>query len=300
MLPLIWFACTATDVNSGASEPIQVRDGTFFEGELPVDNSTDVPTILYISSVGYLVTQGQANIGYKGLASTEAWSIGLAFPEVGSGYWVVPVGGPDVTQDNNLLFSASVDFTRDVPYGLTALNFVAFDENGDPGPQYDATLCVIPDFADNNYAECEPTLAPQHTILSLSWDTDVDLDLVVVTPSGNVVRSSSPSTQGEEEDESVGVLTRDSNSDCSIDSIRLESLVFEEEPPAGDYEVYASLFSACGEPSVHLDLTLFQRVDEGDGTWSTERTDLASGFLLAEQADGGESLGSHLTTLTLP
>lgn len=294
-------ACVSADQSSGASEPVQVRDGTFHPGELPVDDTAASPHVLYVSSVGYVVTQGDANAGYSGLASTDAWSIAVAVPDVGTGYWVVPVDGPDVTQDDNLLFDLTVDFTRDVPYGLQTISFVSLDGEGNPGPRYDATLCVLPDYADKNYAACDPETPPQDTILSLSWNTDVDLDLVVVTPAGKVVRSESASTHVDDEDTSVeGVLTRDSNSNCVIDSVRLESLVFEEEPPAGDYEVFASLFSPCGQASVDYALSLFQRVDEDDGTWSVERTDLASGAFLAAQADGGASLGTHVTTLTLP
>ncbi|MES2642340.1 MAG: hypothetical protein V4850_22850 [Myxococcota bacterium] len=298
-------ACVSNDQSSGASEPVQVRAGTFQPGELPTDDSAASPNVIYVSSVGYVVTQGDANAGYSGLASTEAYSIAVAVPDVGSGYWVVPVDGPDVTEDNNLLFDLTVDFTREVPYGLQTISFVALDEGGHPGPRYDATLCVLPDYADKNYAACDPETPPQHTILSLSWDTDVDLDLVVVTPAGKVVRSESASTQvdpiaSDGDTSTEGVLTRDSNSNCVIDSVRLESLVFEEEPPAGDYEVYASLFSPCGERSVNYALSLFERVDEADGSWSVAQEDVASGALLAAQADGGASLGTHVTTLTLP
>lgn len=300
MVSLLLLGC-ADSYQSGASEPITVRDGSFHAGELPGDEGTSTPSILYVASVGYLITQGQANIGYSGLTSPDAYSVAVAFPDIGSGYWVVPVDGPDVTQDNNLLFNLTADFSRDVPYGLTSLSFVALDGDGNPGPQTDAKLCVLPDFSDNNYAACSEDAPPQHTVLSLSWSTDVDLDLVVVTPAGQVVRSESPSTAIDEDDESeVGVLTRDSNSHCAIDSIRLESLVFEEAPPEGDYAVYASLFSPCGQASSYFDLALHQRVDEADGTWSIESTALADGVVFAAQADAGASLGTYVTTVTLP
>lgn len=300
MLAVLLIACTDA-YQSGASEPISVRDGSFHPGDLPVDDGAVTPAILYVASVGYVITQGQSNVGYSGLASTDAWSVAVAFPDLGTGYWVVPVDGPDVTQENNLLFNLTVDFTRDVPYGLTSLSFVAMDGEGNPGPRTDAKLCVLPDFADNNYAACTEDVPPQDTILSLSWSTDVDLDLVVVTPAGQVVRPESPSTAVDDDDESViGVLTRDSNGQCAIDSIRLESLVFEEAPPEGDYAVYASLFSPCGQPSSYFDLALHQRVDEADGTWSIESTELAAGAVFAAQADGGASLGTYVTTLSLP
>lgn len=299
MLALL-LACDA-GFTSGAGEPIVVREGTFFEGDLPSDETAVLPEVIYAASTGYVLTQGQGSIGYDGLASADAFSVAVSFPDVSTGYWVVPVDGPDATQDNNLLFDLTVDLSRDAPYGLTSLAFSAIDGDGHPGPRYDAQLCVLPDFADGNYAACDAETPPQHTILSLYWTTDVDLDLVVVTPAGQVVDPTHPSTAVDQDDESsIGVLTRDSNDGCDIDSVRLESLVFEEEPPAGVYEVYADLFSPCGERSVDFELSLFTRVEEEDGTWSIDRADLASGSLLGSQADAGASLGTHLATVSLP
>lgn len=297
----MWILLGCDSADLGAGELFRVRDGTFQEGELPVDETALTPTVIYVASVGYVITQGQSNIHYSGLVSADAYSVAVAFPDVSTGYWVVPADGPDVTQDNNLLFGLTVDFGRDVPYGLTSLRYAGLDANSHPGPAYDATLCVLPDFADNNYAACDAETPPQHTILSLSWDTDVDLDLIVVTPAGQIVRAESPSTAIDDDDESnLGVLTRDSNGNCAIDGIRLESLVFEEEPPAGDYQVYASLASACGQPSVAFETTLYQRVEEPDGTWTIARTDLGAGALLGSQATGGATFGTYVTTLTLP
>lgn len=298
MLALL-LACAGAP--NGASEPLVVREGTFFEGDLPTNDAATTPSVIYVASVGYVVTQGQGNVRYTGLASTDAYSVAVALPDQGTGYWIVPVDSPDPTQDDNYLFDLTADFSRATTYGLTSLSFVALDANASPGPRYDATLCILPDFADTNFAECDPETPPQHTVLSLTWDTNVDLDLLVVTPSGKVVSPDSPSTLLDEDDESEpGVLTRDSNDNCVVDNIRLESLVFEEEPPAGEYVVYASLHSPCGEPSVNFRLTQHTRVDNADGTWSTESVDLATGALLAEQADGGATLGTRLATVTLP
>jgi hypothetical protein len=299
MASLLWLLACASDLRSGASEPLQVRDGTFQAGVLPEDPDATSPSIFYAASVGYVVTQGQGNVRYSGLASSEAYSVAVAFPGIGSGYWVVPVDAPDPTQDDNLLFDLPVDFTRDVPYGLTELRFAAIDGDGHPGPAYSSQLCVLPDFADNNFAACDPETPPQHTILSLSWDTDVDLDLVVVTPDGTVVDAESPSTANADDDASEGVLTRDSNDGCVIDGVRIESLVFADAPPPGDYEVYARLFSACGHPSTFFELAQYARSEAADGTWSVSRADLASGALFAVNADAS-TLGTHLATVTLP
>jgi len=314
MLALLLLACGGGFV-SGASEAFRIREGVFQDAELPIGDG-EAPTILYAASAGFVISQGQGSVKYSGLASKDAYSIGIAFEDVSTGYWVVAAGSPDVTQDSNLLFSATADFTDEVPYGLGTIEFVAFDGDGNPGPAYRSSLCVLPDYADQNFLACDPTVPPQDTILSLSWDTNVDLDLVVVAPNGKVVSPKAPTTVPPDEngeidgeaidDPSTGILSRDSNGNCDIDGLRLESLVFAGEPAPGDYEVYADLFAGCGNSSVRFDLALFEAVEgakdpeSGDPTWTTERTLLAQGLLLSTQADRGASLGAHLTTVTFP
>ena len=292
---------------AGSSEALQIREGTFMAGDLPSDETASTPTITSAAARSFIATQGQGNLGYSGLASPDSWSVAVWFPGVSTGYWVVPVEGLDLTQDGDRIFGLTVDFGRDVPYGPGELELVALDADGRPGPAYISDICVLPDYADDNYAVCSPDIPPQHTIVSLRWDTPVDLDLVVVTPSGKVVSAKNPTTavdadeDGElDEDLTTGALSRDSNGTCHIDGFDLESLVFAEEPPAGSYTFYASLFSACDQDYVNFSASLYQRVVADDGGWSMTETVLPHGELLAVQADGGTSFGTFVTSLTLP
>ncbi|MEQ1505654.1 MAG: hypothetical protein ABMB14_25700 [Myxococcota bacterium] len=288
---------------SGADESIRVRDAGFVEGPLPHDDRAN-PAVSYASSTGFVISRGQAAIDFAGAATDDAWSVGVTFPDAPrSGYWVVPMGGPDPTAPGTLTFSFTVDFGDDVPFGLHPLRLAAIDRHGRGGPTYDATLCVLPEYADGSLAACDDSLAPQDTILALSWDTLVDLDLTVVTPSGKVVNGKAPTTADPEvdpTDPSVGALTRDANGGCVIDGTNLESLVFPGEPAPGDYQVYADLYSACGEPYVNFALDLYQRVDRDDGTFDVDHRFLVGGELLAYRADRGSSLGLYLTTVTFP
>ncbi|MEQ1503101.1 MAG: hypothetical protein ABMB14_12765 [Myxococcota bacterium] len=300
--------CDDGDLASGASEPIRVREGTFHRGPLPVDDDAPSPSIVNAGGVGAIGTQGQASLAYTGIASKDAFSVAVAFPTLGSGFWVVPVGGPDPTQDRNLGFQLTLDLSPEVPYGLQTLSFVAIDGHDAPGPSYDTQLCVLPDVANGNLAACDPAVTPLNAVLSLSWDTDVDLDLVVVTPEGKIVSAKQPATpvatgtipREVVSDPTTGKLSRDSNANCAIDGIRLESLVFPGEPPAGDYTLYASLRSACGQASTRWSAALHRRVDAEDGTHPVETTALGQGTLLALHADGGASLGTYVTTVSLP
>lgn len=294
--------CCTPPPNLGASEAFRVREGTFFTGELPEDEAATSPLVVYAAGVSYVLTQGQGNIPFSGLASTDAYSVAVAFADSSDGYWVVPVDGPDVTQDSQLLFDLTLDFSRDVVYGPQQLIFVAIDANGKPGPRYETTLCVLPDYADRNFASCDPAVPPQDTVLSLSWDNDADLDLVVVAPNGKLVSPLSPTTflETDPEGTSVGELSRNSNGNCIRDGFRLESLIFAQEPPPGNYEVYASLRANCGAGAAHFDLSLYRGIPHEEGTFEVAKSQLLSGILLPTQATGGATLGTHLLTLTLP
>lgn len=295
--------------DSGAGEPLRVREGEFHPGELPEDPEATEPRVTNAASVGSVVTEGQSSIPYAGLTTTDAWSVAVAIPDVGTGYWTVPVQGPDVTQNGELVFDMVLEFGRAVPFGVQTVSFSALNEQGEPGPRYDTLVCVLPEVGGTSFAACEPTIAPQHTVVSLTWDTDVDLDLVVVAPNGKIVRPKTPTTvisetgpipNPEGADPTTGALSRDSNGGCDIDSIRRESLVFVGEPPAGEYRVYASLNATCGRSYVNYRASLFQRRDLEDGGWAVDESSLGGGQLIALQADGGASLGTLITTLSLP
>lgn len=305
--PILAFACS--DYTVGLSEPVRVAGAEFHEGALPVDDDATTPLVTNAGGVGSTVTEGQSGMTFAGLTTTDAWAVAIALDGAGTGYWVLPVGAPDPTAEGQLSFEATASFGREIPIGMQRLVFSAIDVDEQPGPSYGVDVCVLPEYADGNLASCVPEVPPQDTVLSLSFSTDVDLDLVVVTPDGKIVRAKTPTTAPDTgaaipgtivNDPTTGRLTRDSNGDCVIDSVRRESLVFVGEPPPGPYDVYASLNAACGQPSVTFDLTLYQRVDHDDGTFTMDRFDLASGQFLAVQADGGESLGTFLGAFELP
>lgn len=303
-------ACDSQPFLLGADEPIRVARATFFEGPLPEDPDAETPRITNASAVGGIVTAGQDSIQYSGLTTEDAYTVGVALTGVGSGYWVLPVGGPDVTENNELTFQLQAAFSRELPYGLQTVSFVAFDEAEVPGPRFDTTVCLLPEAANNNLNACSPETPPQSAVISLTWDTNVDLDLVVVAPNGKIVSAKAPSTALQEgstpipretlDAEGVGRLSRDSNGGCRLDSIRRESLVFPGEPAPGTYKVYASLRAMCGRPVVHFQGEVYRRRQTEDGLWAVESTPLSHGTLLPEQADGGATLGTFLGDVELP
>jgi hypothetical protein len=307
---LLLAACDAGAYVSGAGEPLRVSDAaaSFHEGPLPVDDTRDAPAIVYATGVGSVLTLGQGHVPYNGLATTDAFSVGLALDGVGSGHWVVPVDGPDVTQLGQLLFDFALEVTPDVPYGLQSLDFVAIDGRGEGGPRYRTTLCLLPEVAAGSFWACDPAVTPQSAVISLSWDTEVDLDLVVVTPDGKVVQSKTPSTAvatgpidaAVASDPSTGTLSRDSNADCDIDGIHLESLVFPGEPPPGEYLVFARLHQACGQTAVRWRSEVLRRASSGGGDPSVRTTPISVGTLLSSQFSRDGALGTFVGSVTLP
>jgi hypothetical protein len=303
-------ACVANEYSSGASEPFKVPGATFKLGDLPSEDAAVTPLVVNLSGVSAVVTQGQGEIAYSGVSSPDTYAIGVAFQGIGDGYWVVPVQGPDVTQNNGLVFEFDAEFTREVPFGLQELEVVAFDALGQPGPRYTAALCILPEASYGSLAACDPSVSPQSAVISLRWDADVDLDLIVLTPEGKIVYHKAPTTAFPNEnsvvpdedinDPSTGTITRDSNRDCDIDGLRLESLVFPGPPPGGRYHVFANLSSACLQNSVTATVEVFRRVNGDGDTHIVEREVLGSLQLTQVHANGGEAIGTYVTSVDLP
>jgi uncharacterized protein YfaP (DUF2135 family) len=142
--------------------------------------------------------------------------------------------------------------------------------------------------------------------VSLSWDSDVDLDLRVVTPGGKIVDGKAPSTAVKDADGNldpnapgIGQLDVDSNANCVIDHRGRENLIFQQKPVPGTYLIYANLFDSCGHGSVRFQVSLHSAVDSGDGTFSVVESYSVAGGLIAPQANAGRKLGSFVTEFTV-
>ncbi|MFO0630002.1 MAG: hypothetical protein U0325_30865 [Polyangiales bacterium] len=311
-------ACSGDVTRLGVDEPVFVRGATLRGGDLPglpegdggAPDGGGLPVITSLETSNNVVQPGQAGKLYLGRISPSALSVGVRLDDLGRGWWMVPVGAADPSFNNELTFQFTADFGADLAPGIHRLNLVALDENGRGGPQRTQRVCVLPAVPDNLNA-CDPSLAPPDTVISLSWDTDVDLDLLVVTPEGKVVRWRNPTTaQGDGgaptapqlADPTTGVLDRNSNGQCVLDRIRRESLVWQGEPRAGTYRVYANLFDACGRASVRYRVEVLRRASlPPDGRTHAQReTARREGVLTSLAANGGRALGTFVLDVPLP
>lgn len=305
VIATIVLSCSGTKTRSGVDEPILVRNGTFREGQFPLGPTA--PTITTIETASSVIRPGELEKSIAGRASNDAFAVGLRFPGLGTGYWVVPVSAPDPQFNSERGWTTTDDFAANLPTGPNVLDIVAFDGNGNAGPVNELSLCVATAVPDNLNV-CNDKVAPPAAVFSLTWDTPVDLDLVVVTPDGRVVDAKHPLTvappaPGPDVDSSVpantGAFDRDSNANCVIDGNQREDLVFQQRPSAGSWLVYASLFDACGQQIVHFDFTLWEAAaDPADPTAQHLQASITkSGFMLPIEASGGATLGTFVTEI---
>ncbi|HEY0840580.1 MAG TPA: hypothetical protein VGD74_10380 [Vulgatibacter sp.] len=292
-------ACGGADAGQGLDEPLRVRGGQFFEGELPGSPAdgeapAGLAAITAFDFTSPNVLPGQAQKSIQGRATDSAASVAIRLAGLGSGFWVVPVGAPDPQYPGELTWSIGADFSADVAAGVHRLQVVAIDEAGRAGPQREQPLCFVSRIPDNLHA-CNPTRAPPDVVIALRWNVDADLDLEVRGPDGRLVGPKNPLVQppgaGTAPPAGSAAIDRDSLGACLPDGLRQENLVFQERPaPGSSFRVYANLFDACGHGSVSFRLEAFEARGEGEGR-ELVPTFSQSGLLTPYDATGGASTG---------
>jgi hypothetical protein len=292
-------SCTGPQVPAGVQlgEPIRIESGQFISGTLPGlaqpdSSSPDAgvsPEVTDVNVANTAIEQGELGLAFSGHATTDTQSIGVRFADMGSGYWIVPIGAPDPSDNGLLTWQAAADFGRDLPPGFHDLLFAAINADGSSGSQSDLSVCIDTPVPDNLNI-CIPKRKPPAVVVSLGWDNPVNLDLIVQTPTGQVIGGRAPTP--EDAGASGGTLDRDSNRDCVIDGIDREDIVWQSAPASGAYQVWVDLFSACGQPAATFSVSVWLAETQADGTQRlVQQPALANGLLTASQANGGASPG---------
>jgi hypothetical protein len=271
------------------------------------------PKVIDFSGLPRAIIPGQGDLGITGNISPNAVSVGIQMDGVDDGYWIVPAGAPNdavhVGSDRALAYQAQADFSDDIPVGKKTMRVVAFDVDGNAGEQLvkDGVFCIQSPFPDPGLTACgiqklHPNNLksfPPQAVISLTWDTPVDLDLQVETPSRQIVDPKHPTVNPPND---AGVVTgahfdRDSNAGCSLEQTRTENLVWAfGDQPHGLYNIYVNEFDACKQQSVRFTVTVYGLVgkyDDGGGlhldAWGTWH-----GELLDFQANGGSARGLYV------
>jgi hypothetical protein len=253
--------------STGLREPIRVRGAQFFDGDIPA--ATVGPEISTIDSQNNAVTQGQAGKKLTGLAKKGAFAVAARFQDLGTGYWIVPVGPEDPQTEGDLSWEMVIDYSASLAPGKHPLLLAASDETGAFGPTRDLPILVQP-------------LAPEGAaVISLSWDSAADLDLHVIGPNGKETDPKHLTTTLDLDGglpPGVGVIDRDANAGCGQNGYRTESLIFVDPPTPGLYQIRVDMFDACSAPAANFVISA-RRAGKPVLT--------AKGRLLDLDADGG-------------
>jgi hypothetical protein len=318
LLPL---ACSGEPASPtlGLDQPLRVKNAQFIAGELPgrdVDGgpsadagASEGAVVTVIETSNRLVSPGQTGKLLGGRTTPGAFAVALRVADQGSGYWLVPVGPPDVTANDEQSWSAEIEFSDRLRTGLFDLALAAVGADGRSGARSLLSLCAQSPVPDNLNA-CDPKTAPPALVLSLGWDAPVDLDLRVLTPGGKLVDAKAPSTAPLTDagvdpsalaDPSTGIVDHDSGAGCVRD-VRRESLVFQQKPAPGRYTVWARLFDSCGVNTVRFRLSAFrpEALPEGAGFRQVEQPISQGAVLgLTESGTAPEAYGTFITQIDL-
>ena len=333
-LALPCVSCSEGEVaNIGLKEPFRIN-GQFVPGDLPgklvpepdggaaeAGSGDDagpggdagiakVPLHVDFAFVPFIpVPSGAAGVSFNGQVSTDTAAVGVRFADMGTGYWVVPVGPIDITT-GELNFSMSASFNVADPPGPHDLVFVALDGAGHGGAQLKETLCLDSRVPDGQHA-CIPTNSPPTAVFSLRWDADFDLDLHVRTPEGIDVNAKSRpdlvvNDAGGPPPPTSARIDRDSLAHCTPDGYRQEDILWPPTPGTGapnppthgTYFVYVDPFASCGQPSVRFTFTLYTLSGTCPDCRLVPRPSV-SGELIAAQATGGGSPPTFVTQYSL-
>jgi hypothetical protein len=231
-IALLLCACGGGVDSTGTDALLRVPGGQFIPG--PPPQASGGPAVLQASINRVDVTPGLLDRTVT--VTTPPGTSGVLLAIQGDvGYWVVPAGGPDPQQSNQLKNQIPVNFSPALPAGSRPLLVQATTPDGAAGAAF-----VIP---------LQASAATQASALSftLSWDTEADLDLHVVDPLGNEIYWDHVAADG-------GVLDFDSNQSCVIDGLRRETVSWTAAPPSGRYQALVDTPSLCTAATAHWKL----------------------------------------------
>lgn len=257
--------CTGVTADPGNDADVRVAGAQFFASAMPA--STGEARIISVESPNNSIRAGEINKALSGRLTRDGAAVALGLAG-DAGYWTLPAGVIDGTFPDQLTWSARLSFAPDLPEGPLQVAVAAVDTAGRFGPPMMQTLTVRPHSV---------ALDGTRLVVSLSWDTEADLDLHVVLPGSPAITvwSKHPSSYvppgpGEPIDpgavDAAAALDVDSNSQCLIDGRREENVIWQGPaavPPHGSYAVLVDAFSLCAAPTAHWTVDVYR---DGDAT----------------------------------
>lgn len=236
-------ACgNSVQADTGTDAYMQVGGAQFVRGPMPQGSSAG-PSVVQLALIGNDIWPGMQNdpIGGALGATATAAAIGL---ERDTGYWIVPAGVPDVNTPRDPSFGGSASFSEGIVPGTYTLVVRGVDGAGNFGPPKTQILSEV-------HSPTNPPPVGQ-LVVTLTWDTESNLDLHVVDPGGTDIywgnQSDQPPFSFDQVDGgSYGYIDDDSNANCVIDGLRREDAIWPNAPPPGTYTVRVDAAALCGQ-----------------------------------------------------
>ncbi len=220
---------------------MRIEGGQFVLGPMPAV-AAGAPKVDALDLATSTIWAGEAGKAITGSLDPSATAAALALSD-DDGYWIVPAGPPDFSAPALPTFQATASFATTLAAGDYTFQVRAIDGSGAFGPPSAQTLDAL---------AFPPSAPPPEgtLVVTLTWDTESDLDLHVVDPSGDEIDHGAPLSFGADGGVS-GQLDFDSNANCLIDGRREEDVTWAGAPPAGAYVVRVDTPSLCGQPIAH-------------------------------------------------
>jgi hypothetical protein len=273
--------CAGADPYQGAAASLMVAEAQFQRGEPPAPSGG--PGVKGLSAGTNRVVPGQAASSFSGRVVDTARSV-LINLENDAGYWILPAGIADPTEEGERDFSAKLGFARNIGVGSHKVLVRAVDADSRVGEPDDFTYVVQDD-------------VPQGAlVVALDWDADADLDLHVTMPNPmptamaptielwpkKITSRHGPAADGGVD--STATIDFDSNAQCVIDGRRAENFVIKQAPGAGKYQVRVDTAGMCATSSARWHVRVLR-----DGNLIGEGRGIATPY------DGYPAQGKDLT-----
>jgi hypothetical protein len=271
------FGCGEGSADPGLSARLHVDDALFVPGAMPAANGGPAVASVNISHndilPGLRAEQLQGTLGRRANAV-------LMELEGDPGYWIVNAQVPTVEAPELPSFGVGLAFSNFASETQVTLVLHAVGLDGRVGPA--RRVMLHPQKPEARVA----------VLVRLRWDTEADLDLHVVDPSGvelwagdiNSYLASGanalPSDSGTVSP--AGVLDLDSNGSCLIDGRREENVFWTEAPRKGRYTVRVATASMCDESVAHWEVQAWVHGKSAGG---------ARGWSVAEDTRAGAQRG---------
>jgi hypothetical protein len=241
-LLVVLAACSAASSDPGLGAVLRVDGAQYLPGPQP--DQSGGPDVASVANPRTQVTPGEIDKPFAGTLAPGGTAVIIGL-DGDPGSWIVTASPPTIQAPDEPSFAVTMSFAPTATLGAASLTLRAVDAAGRVGPPRREPLVFA-----------APAPPSGMLVISLTWDTEADLDLHVVDPHGvevwaGNINSYQP-TPGQPPDPNAwmtgGILDEDSNANCAIDGRREENVVWAMAPPPGTYVVRVDPSSLCGQP----------------------------------------------------